>query len=132
LLLRIAECIISKPLRLNNKEVRYLRKYIGIKATYLAKKLHVDKSTISRWEAGAEKIGTANDRLLRLIAIRYKEEQQLLLFPGKIINKLEAIDPNARIKKSKTKCFMTKIPKLTPIVLLRNRNIMLLLYIRIT
>ena len=89
----IAKCIISKPQRLNNKEIRYLRKYLGLKAVDLAKILNVSKSTLSRWEAGKEKIGTANDILLRLLVIRYKEEELHSLFPGKFIEKFEQIRP---------------------------------------
>lgn len=87
----IVKCIISKPQRLINKEIKYLRKYMGFKAVELANILGVDKSTLSRWESGTVKIGIANDKLLRLIAIRYKDEQDYSIFPTKIIDTLKTI-----------------------------------------
>jgi len=101
--LGIAKCIIAKPQRLNNKEIRYLRKYMGFKAVDLAKILEINKSTLSRWEAGKEKIGPANDRLLRLLVIRYKEEQLHSLFPGKFIEKFEQIKPEISKKTIKNR-----------------------------
>lgn len=95
----IAECIISQPQPLNDKEIKYLRKYIGIKANYLAKLMDVAKATVSRWENGTQPMGKIADKLLRLLVIRFIEEQEIKLFPGRIIPALEKIDSKATTKK---------------------------------
>jgi transcriptional regulator with XRE-family HTH domain len=52
---------------LNAKEIQFLRKNMGMKATELKLLLGVSSEAISRWENGDRKISAANDRLLRII-----------------------------------------------------------------
>lgn len=104
----IAICIISKKQRLNNKEIRYLRKYMGFKAVDLARKLAISRSTLSRWEAGTQKIGPTNDKLLRLMVIRYKEEQYYSLFPVRIVDKFESIGTDVTEKERENKIQFNK------------------------
>jgi len=104
----IAKSIISQQQRLNNKEIRYLRKYIGIKANELAKILHIHKSTLSRWEAGKDKIGDANDRLLRLLVIGYMIEKHPLLFAAEIIKKLVTISLDVSKKEKENRIHFDK------------------------
>ncbi len=64
---KLATDIIKKKSILNGKEIRFLRKNMGLTAVKLAGYLGVDNATISRWEKGKQPIRGANDRLLRLI-----------------------------------------------------------------
>lgn len=60
---------------LTGKEIKFLRKTMGMKATELADILGVDKSTVSRWENERQEIGDSSDRLLRsLVMLQYKQE----------------------------------------------------------
>jgi len=46
----IVEDIVQQKERLGPKEIKFLRKYLGLASSDLAKKMHVDPSTVSRWE----------------------------------------------------------------------------------
>lgn len=70
----IADFIVRDPSPLSGKEVRFLRKQMGMKAVELAELLGVTKQTISRWENEAASIGVANDKLIRMIFFRRLEE----------------------------------------------------------
>ena len=63
----IAGKLLQKPSALIGKEIRFLRKRMGLKGVELAKQLGIDKVTVSRWENNTVPIGPANDKLLRLI-----------------------------------------------------------------
>ena len=66
----LAMAMIAKPQSLTGKEVRYLRKYAGMSAEQFARMLHTDKTTISKWENDAVKIGSKTDLLIRAIAVQ--------------------------------------------------------------
>lgn len=61
----IALDLIEKPTRLTPEEIRFLRKYIGLSGADFAKMMHVDPSTVSRWEKGIQPMGEVSDTLLR-------------------------------------------------------------------
>ena len=63
----IVHAIIRKPFRLSGLEVRYLRKYLGWSGVDFARHVGVDPSTVSNWENDKDPIGSASDRLLRLM-----------------------------------------------------------------
>jgi putative transcriptional regulator len=63
----IALEILQKKSPLNGKEIRFLRKNLGLTAIKLAEIMGVANETISRWETGVQPINEARDRLLRLI-----------------------------------------------------------------
>ncbi|MBW2618029.1 MAG: helix-turn-helix domain-containing protein [Deltaproteobacteria bacterium] len=65
---KIGQILLSKKSLLTGKEIKYLRKNMGLTATRLAEILDVDNATISRWERGPDrKIDKGYDRLLRLV-----------------------------------------------------------------
>jgi putative zinc finger/helix-turn-helix YgiT family protein len=68
----IGETLLQKEFTLNGKEIRYLRKNMGLKAVELKKVLGVDNATISRWETGKQRISSAHDRLLRMVYANFK------------------------------------------------------------
>ena len=57
---------VRMPWKLNAKEVRFLRKALGLSAKELADKLEVTPETVSRWENGKAPIGPSNEKLLRM------------------------------------------------------------------
>lgn len=66
----IALAVVRTNARLSGKEVRFLRKYMGLRGSDFAARMGVDPSTVSRWENGHEPIGPLADRLLRLMVVR--------------------------------------------------------------
>jgi len=71
----IVEKLLKKPSQLRGEELRFIRKYVGLKAADLAKMLSVDPSTVSKWETGESPIGPANDKLFRLSLTLHMSER---------------------------------------------------------
>lgn len=69
----LGEKIINKKTMLNGKEIRFLRKNMGLTAKKLSGLMKVGNEIISRWEHGNKRISEPNDRLLRLLYIAIKE-----------------------------------------------------------
>jgi len=66
----IAKALIRKPSRLAAVEIRYLRKYLGWSGSDFAEYIGATPETVSRWETGADPMGSTADRLLRLMVAR--------------------------------------------------------------
>lgn len=64
--------LIKKKSLLNGKEIRYLRKNMGLKSKELAEYLGTVQETVSRWENNKQKIRKAHDRLIRMIYLGMK------------------------------------------------------------
>jgi putative zinc finger/helix-turn-helix YgiT family protein len=64
--------IIGKKAQLTGKEIRFLRKNMGMSALKLAGSIGVDNATISRWENGKQQVSKSHDLLLRLIYCNMK------------------------------------------------------------
>jgi putative zinc finger/helix-turn-helix YgiT family protein len=62
----IAKCLLMSQTPLSGKEIRFLRKHMAMKAIEFAKRMGVDKATISRWENGKENPSDPADRAIRL------------------------------------------------------------------
>ena len=83
----LAVALIAKPYRLTGEEVRFLRKYMRKTAAELAQMLHVNKTTVSKWENNEDPIGDQSDRLLRVITVALgdgllaKIEEVIAMFP---------------------------------------------------
>ena len=65
----IAEALANSPARLTGEQLRFLRKHLGLSGDELGRYLHTDKTKISKWEQGADQIGPATDRLIRLLVV---------------------------------------------------------------
>lgn len=65
----LAVAVIEKPFRLDGNEIRFLRKLLGMTGEEFSRYLGTDKTQLSKWETGKERIGAANDRLVRAIAL---------------------------------------------------------------
>lgn len=64
----IAQGLTQSPTRLTGEQLRFLRRHLGRSGEELARYLHTDKTKISKWERGEDRIGPATDRLIRLLA----------------------------------------------------------------
>jgi putative zinc finger/helix-turn-helix YgiT family protein len=64
----IAQAIANSPARLTGMQLKFLRKHLGLNGDDLGRYLHTDKTKISKWETGEDRIGPATDRLIRLLA----------------------------------------------------------------
>lgn len=62
------------PRKLNGAELRFLRRAMGLSARGLARKLHVDAATLSRWEHEHAPLGEQSERLLRLLTVELLAE----------------------------------------------------------
>ncbi len=69
----IALALIKKKSSLYGKEIRFLRKNLGLTAKRLSEIIGIDNATISRWENGTQTISNTHDRFLRLIYSNIKE-----------------------------------------------------------
>lgn len=61
----IANILTSRKEPLNGKELRFIRKMMGMKAVELANFLGVTKQTVSKWENGKVRISPPNDMLVK-------------------------------------------------------------------
>jgi putative zinc finger/helix-turn-helix YgiT family protein len=73
----IAQKLLTKSAPLDGPELRFVRKFVGLKAVELAEMLRVSPVTVSRWETGEEKIGKTNDQLFRFrMVMKVVEERK--------------------------------------------------------
>lgn len=70
----IAQALVSSPARLTGEQLRFLRTHLGLSGVELGRYLHTDKTKISKWERGEDRIGPATDRLIRLLAAALDSE----------------------------------------------------------
>ena len=90
----IANLLLHKKTPLLGKEVRYLRKEMGLSGVDLGKLLGVSNVSISRWENGEESVGPQSERLVRVIYVQLMQERCKSVFPG-VLPLLEEIKPKA-------------------------------------
>jgi putative zinc finger/helix-turn-helix YgiT family protein len=65
----LALAVTEKPYRLTGEEVRFLRKYLRLTGEEFSRLIHVDKTTLSKWENNEDRVGDQSDRLIRLVAL---------------------------------------------------------------
>lgn len=63
----IALAIVTKPYRLAGEEVRFLRKYLALTGDKFSRLLHIDKTTLSKWENNEDPVGTQSDLTIRML-----------------------------------------------------------------
>jgi len=88
----IARAIALKPSPLSGAEIRFLRKEIGLSARKWAALLHIDHTTLSRWENGAQERSQHNDLLIRHVYFRMLEEQTWRLVREPVAERIASID----------------------------------------
>lgn len=62
----IGKILLEKEDQLSGREIRFLRKHMGLKAKDFAKELGVGNVTVSRWENGESSPSESIDRFIRL------------------------------------------------------------------
>ena len=70
----MAQALANSPARLTGVQLRFLRKHLGLSGDQLGSYLHTDRTKISKWEGGEDRIGPATDRLVRLLAAALDSE----------------------------------------------------------
>ena len=90
----LAEILITKEEQLSGREIRFLRKHLGLKAKDFAKHLGVRNVTVSRWEQEETIPPEPIDRLIRFF---YATEMNL----SKIAPQIKNIDFRKHIKGQK-------------------------------
>lgn len=70
----IAHALANSPARLTGEQLRFLRKHLGLSGEQLGGYLHTDKTKISKWENGEDRIGPPTDRLVRLLVAALDSE----------------------------------------------------------
>jgi DNA-binding transcriptional regulator YiaG len=69
----IALRLIEKRCHLTGDEIRFLRKYLGMTGDQFCRLLHVDRTTLSKWENNNDPIGPQSDRLIRAVVMALGE-----------------------------------------------------------
>lgn len=69
----LATAVLKKPYRLRGEDVRFLRKYLRMTTVEFCPLLHVDKTTLSKWENDDDPIGEQSDRLIRAVTLALGE-----------------------------------------------------------
>lgn len=88
----IASALVKKNSPLSGKELRFIRKEMRCSAKELASILGVNPVTVSRWENETEKVGVANDKLIRLLYIQIVQEKCHKVLEG-TVSRIKAIKP---------------------------------------
>jgi putative zinc finger/helix-turn-helix YgiT family protein len=84
----IANGLLEKETQLTGKEIRFLRKEMGLKGRDFADLVSVDNATLSRWENGKTKPSVKADRLIRVLyAIKMKSTKELASITFKAISR---------------------------------------------
>lgn len=65
----IALALTAKPYGLAGEEVRFLRKYMGMTGDKFSRLLHVDRTTLSKWENNDDPVGPQSDLAIRMLAL---------------------------------------------------------------
>lgn len=75
---QLALKLAQKEAALTPQEIRFLRTYLGLSSTDLARRMGVAKETVSRWERVDKPLAmsTTAERLLRLLAVHEQPVEQ--------------------------------------------------------
>lgn len=63
----IANCLLDKETYLTGKEIKFLRKEMGMRGKIFANLVGIDNATLSRWENDKSKPSSRADRLIRFL-----------------------------------------------------------------
>ena len=88
----VADGLAKKDSRLHGREVRFLRKEIGMTAKELAGLLSVSPVTVSRWESGKKKVGGVSDKLIRMLYVQTMQERSHKVCAG-VVSDIKSIKP---------------------------------------
>ena len=71
----IAFILVKKESLLNGKEIKFIRKQMGLNEKDFAALISVDPVSVSRWENLKSEISITNDKLIRMLFIQKIEEE---------------------------------------------------------
>jgi putative zinc finger/helix-turn-helix YgiT family protein len=84
----IANCLLEKETQLTGKEIRFLRKEMGLRGKDFANLVSVNNATLSRWENGKTTPSVKADRLIRVLyAVKMKPARELASITFKAISR---------------------------------------------
>lgn len=74
----LAHALARKPEKLGPKEVRFMRKFLGLSSADFAAEMGVDPASVSRWESldDPKPMGPQSERLLRLMVLIEKPVEE--------------------------------------------------------
>ena len=93
----VARCLM--PMRLSGRELKALRKILGLTLAEMADKLdqRTAVETVSRWESGSQPMGPYVEKVLRLVVCEeLKELAPGIFYVGKLISDMRVEDPMDR------------------------------------
>jgi DNA-binding transcriptional regulator YiaG len=61
---------VGNPIKLSDRDIRYLRRALGWQSKTLAKQLSVAPATVTHWERDGEPMSHNNEKLLRLFVVQ--------------------------------------------------------------
>lgn len=103
----IANVLLKKPYTLTGREFRFLRKEMRMRAKDLATVLGVTPTSVSRWETGEERVGIANDRLIRSLYFMWLLKNRKIVDPSTILELVSSQFPTIN---RKPKAFQIRLP----------------------
>jgi transcriptional regulator with XRE-family HTH domain len=90
---KISEAVALKPVILTPREIKFLRKQLGLTAARWATYLKMDKSYVSRIENGHVPISKQFDAFVRFLYFRLLEDQNdEATVPGNIANRIASVE----------------------------------------
>jgi putative transcriptional regulator len=75
----LAEAFIKQHRNLAPVEIRFLRKHMGHSMNVFAEIMGVTRETVSRWETGGTPMGSAANRLLRLLVVSHEPPESYVV-----------------------------------------------------
>jgi transcriptional regulator with XRE-family HTH domain len=85
----IAAALVLKPSQLTGKEIRFVRKYVGLTGEQFGRKLGLTKHHVSRIENERHQVGAQTDRLIRFLAISASPDLKIEM--ERLLERLETI-----------------------------------------
>lgn len=70
--------LIHKPSPLTGKEIRFMRKFLGMSTTEFGKKLGVSHATVVKWEKEQTKISPMQESYIRMFLFEHLQNNELL------------------------------------------------------
>ena len=76
--------LMHKPYPLTGREMRFMRKFLGLSTTDVGEKLGISHATVVKWENEQAKIGPSQESYLRLLFCELFKDSELLRLYRKI------------------------------------------------
>ena len=90
----LADALVKKKTRLTGRELRFLRKEMGMNSIAFANVMGVTAVSVSRWESGSAKVGILSDKLVRMLYVQMVQERSHKVRAG-VFADITSIRPEA-------------------------------------